>query len=121
MAHAHVAKAATLAADRLRPFERVALYGVPAAMCLWWFGPVLYRMTDLGDFPGHIRFAQAMAATGRVTIPSGPTAANLAWTGRFYVPVHFQDDAIDWELVVAGQADSRFLSGPSVVLVEVRE
>jgi len=69
VAHAHVAKAATLAADRPRPFERVALYGVPAAMCLWWFGPVLYRMTDLGDFPGHIRFAQAMAATGRVTIP----------------------------------------------------
>jgi len=69
VAHAHVVKAATLAADRQRPLERVALYGVPIAMCLWWFGPVLYRMTDLGDFPGHIRFAQAMAATGRVTIP----------------------------------------------------
>lgn len=45
----------------------------------------------------------------------------LSWDGSFYVPVHFANDDIDWELVVAGPADSRFLAGPSVVLNEVRE
>lgn len=44
----------------------------------------------------------------------------LTWAGSFYVPVRFQDDAIDWSMV-AGHAltDSRMLEGPSVVLVEV--
>lgn len=59
--------------------------------------------------------------TGRVTIPSLPAASTLSWSGSFYVPVHFKDDAIDWDLVVAGAADQRFLAGPSVVLVEIRE
>ncbi len=45
----------------------------------------------------------------------------LTWAGNFYVPVHFANDDIDWELVVAGPADMRFLAGPSVVLNEVRE
>lgn len=59
--------------------------------------------------------------TGRITIPSAPTAANLTWSGNFYVPVHFQSDMIDWELLRAGQADTRLIAGPSVVLDEVRE
>jgi len=45
----------------------------------------------------------------------------LTWSGNFYVPVHFANDDIDWELVAAGQSDIRFLAGPSVVLHEVRE
>jgi uncharacterized protein (TIGR02217 family) len=60
-------------------------------------------------------------ATGIFTIPSGPSAANLTWTGYFYVPVHFMDDTIDWELVAGGAAEARFLAGPSVMLQEVRE
>lgn len=59
--------------------------------------------------------------TGVITFVSTRTAANLTWTGFFYVPVHFSDDSIDWNLEVAGPADSRFLAGPSVVLQEVRE
>lgn len=51
--------------------------------------------------------------------PQGSDA--LTWTGSFYVPVHFENDQIDWELVVAGAADSRYLAGPSVLLTEVRE
>jgi hypothetical protein len=35
--------------------------------------------------------------------------------------VHFLDDFIDWDLVVPGAADARFLAGPSVVLQEIRE
>ncbi len=60
--------------------------------------------------------------TGIVTIPSAPTAASLTWSGKFFVPVHFMDDSIDWELVAPGQdPDQRFLAGPSCMLQEVRE
>lgn len=45
----------------------------------------------------------------------------LGWSGRFYVPVHFMEDSIDWDLVSAGQSDQRLMAGPSVVLIEVRE
>jgi uncharacterized protein (TIGR02217 family) len=45
----------------------------------------------------------------------------LTWSGNFYVPVHFANDEIDWELVKGGPADGRYLAGPSVTLLEVRE
>jgi len=45
----------------------------------------------------------------------------LTWSGRFYVPVHFENDEIDWELVVSGAEAGRFMAGPNVVLMEVRE
>lgn len=61
------------------------------------------------------------AATGKLTIPGAPAASALRWSGKFYVPVHFQDDFIDWDLVAPGAVDQRFLAGPSVVLIEVRE
>jgi uncharacterized protein (TIGR02217 family) len=59
--------------------------------------------------------------TGRVTIVSNPAASSLSWTGRFDVPVHFMDDTIDWDMVVTGAAQTRYVAGPSVVLREVRE
>lgn len=44
----------------------------------------------------------------------------LTWAGSFYVPVRFEDDAIDWSMVAGHSAtDSRLVEGPSVVLVEV--
>ena len=59
--------------------------------------------------------------TGRITIPSAPSAANISWAGSFYVPVQFQSDVIDWEMVRSGQFDQRLIAGPTVALVEVRE
>lgn len=59
--------------------------------------------------------------TGIVTLPTGIDPAAISWQGKFYVPVHFMDDSIDWELVAPGPADARFAAGPSVVLQEVRE
>ena len=59
--------------------------------------------------------------TGVVTIPAGPAAGSVTWSGIFYVPVHFETDDIDWELVRAGAADTRLMAGPSVLLTEVRE
>lgn len=61
------------------------------------------------------------ATTGRLTIPAAPSAANVSWTGKFYVPVHFANDAIDWELVRGGANDTRLMAGPSVMVQEVRE
>jgi uncharacterized protein (TIGR02217 family) len=60
--------------------------------------------------------------TGIITIPSAPAAEDLSWTGGFYVPVHFKDDEIDWQMVVPNPSpDARFISGPTLVLREVRE
>lgn len=56
--------------------------------------------------------------TGRVT-GGDPTA--LIWSGRFYVPVHFQSDDLDWDLIAPGGYDQRFLAGPQVILQEIRE
>ena len=60
-------------------------------------------------------------ATGVVTIASAPAAANVTWSGSFYVPVHFASDEIDWELVRSGPADTRLMAGPSVTVLEVAE
>ena len=59
--------------------------------------------------------------TGVVTIASAPAAANITWSGSFYVPVHFASDEIDWELVRSGPADTRLMAGPSVTVLEVAE
>lgn len=58
---------------------------------------------------------------GQVMFSSAPDLETFTWVGEFYVPVHFMDDVIDWELVAPGGADSRYAAGPSVVLQEVRE
>lgn len=59
---------------------------------------------------------------------SGGTAAKypqaseaLTWSGRLYVPVHFSNDDIEWNLVSAGSEEGRFYAGPSVVLDEIYE
>jgi uncharacterized protein (TIGR02217 family) len=61
------------------------------------------------------------ANTGIVTIASAPSASDVTWVGRFYVPVHFQSDMVDWQLEVPGPEEVRFYSGPNVVLQEIRE
>lgn len=60
-------------------------------------------------------------ATGRITIPGAPTASNLAWTGLFYVPVHFAEDFLEWEVERPGSNSIMLLAGPTVVLQEIRE
>lgn len=46
---------------------------------------------------------------------------SLTWSGSFYVPVHFRDDSIDWDMVRGGPYDTRLIAGPNVVLDEVLE
>jgi hypothetical protein len=66
--------------------QRLALYALPAGACAWWAGPVLFRMTQHGDFPAHARFAEDIAATGQPTIPHfgyelGLIAVHAVWPG----------------------------------------
>jgi hypothetical protein len=62
----------------------------------------------------------SVTATGTAAKYPQPTES-LTWSGTFYVPVHFRDDFIDWDLVRGGEASTRLLAGPSVVLQEIRE
>jgi uncharacterized protein (TIGR02217 family) len=59
--------------------------------------------------------------TGIVTIPADPAASTVTWSGPIYVPVHFREDFIDWEMVRPGSEDARLFVGPAVMLDEVRE
>lgn len=59
---------------------------------------------------------------GTLTIAGSPDASLVTWAGRFYVPVHFKDDFIEWALIAPSQdPDARFIAGTSIVLEEVRE
>lgn len=66
-------------------------------------------------------------ATTGLTLAGGtaakyPQASEaLAWTGSFYVPVHFAEDEIDWEILRSGSEAQRIVAGPSVTVMEVRE
>jgi hypothetical protein len=65
-------------------------------------------------------------STSGLTLAAGtaykyPQASEtLTWSGEFYVPVHFESDVLDWELVRAGEFDRR-LVGSSSMLAEIRE
>lgn len=59
--------------------------------------------------------------TGQITIPSAPAASTLTWVGNFYVPVHFVNDELTWELNKGGPYAGRLTSSQSALLREVRE
>lgn len=58
------------------------------------------------------------AGTGR-KYPQASEA--LQWTGRFFVPVRYDDDDLDWQMVAgAASEDNRLVMTPSIRLVEIR-
>lgn len=61
--------------------------------------------------------------TGRITFTGGPVAdaSLISWSGDFYVPVHFTNDDIEWNLVAPGPADYRYYAADSIPLSEIRE
>jgi uncharacterized protein (TIGR02217 family) len=61
------------------------------------------------------------AFTGVVTIPADPDAADITWSGTAYVPVHFRDDELEWELVAGGSEPQRLVRGPRIILDEVKQ
>lgn len=62
-----------------------------------------------------------LAGTGGTALKYPQASEALTWSGRFYVPVHFSNDQLDWEILRSGSADSRLIAGPSVTLMEIRE
>lgn len=62
------------------------------------------------------------ATTGRITFGSPVADATLlGWSGEFYVPVHFTQDEIDWDLVAPGLYEARYVAAPTIPLAEIRE
>jgi uncharacterized protein (TIGR02217 family) len=45
----------------------------------------------------------------------------LRWVGQFYVPVHFANDEIDWEVFISGSYSGRHITAQNVILQEIRE
>lgn len=45
----------------------------------------------------------------------------LTWSGNYYVPVHFRDDDLEWELLAGGAPSARMVSFSACYLDEVRE
>ena len=62
-----------------------------------------------------------LAGTGGTAAKYPQATEALTWSGRLYVPVHFANDVIDWNLVAGGSEEGRFYAGPSVMLEEVYE
>lgn len=62
-----------------------------------------------------------LAATGGTAAKYPQASEAMAWSGSFYVPVQFETDELDWELVRGGDEDDRLVTGPSTSIVEVRE
>lgn len=63
----------------------------------------------------------ALAATGGTAFKYPQASEALTWRGRHYVPVHFSNDMLDWEILRSGAAETRLIAGPMVSLREVRE
>ena len=85
---------------------------------------VINTVTGSGPFT----FTLATVTTGAaITVGAGqgaryPQASQaLTWSGNFFVPVHFANDEIDWDMVRSGSPDARLIVGPTVTLMEVRE
>jgi uncharacterized protein (TIGR02217 family) len=62
-----------------------------------------------------------LAATGGTAYKFPQPSETLTWTGEFYVPVQFEGDDLEWEILASGTEEARILCGRSIVLVEVRE
>jgi len=77
---------------------------------------------DTGAFTLTISTATTgLTATGGTAFKYPQASEAIAWSGRFYVPVHFMNDQLDWDLVRSGPTDTRLIAGPSVALMQVLE
>lgn len=62
-----------------------------------------------------------LTATGGTAFKYPQASEALAWSGRFYVPVHFMTDQLDWEIVRPGPNEDRLVQGPPVGIMQVLE
>jgi len=82
-----------------------------------------HDITAKGATSLTISTSTAGLSGGGGTAAKYPQASDvLTWSGGFFVPVHFRDDAIDWTFLVGHEhEDGRVIAGPSVVLQEIKE
>ena len=84
--------------------------------------PVLAGLVVLVNGIAPLSIYTVDATTGTVNFAVALLVGDvLSWSGSFYVPVHFQNDTLQWDLVRSGPAENRVVMGQSVVLQEVRE
>lgn len=81
---------------------------------------ILYLDGDAYVVDGEWYYYSALDVSGSIYTYPKPSET-LTWAGDFYLPVHFANDDIDWEILRNGPYDSRLISGPSVLLRELRE
>jgi len=62
-----------------------------------------------------------LTATGGTAYKYPQVSDALTWSGEFYVPVHFANDELDWEMVRPGDEESRLVAGPSARLMQILE
>lgn len=60
-------------------------------------------------------------ATGGTAKKYPQASETLTWAGTFYIPVHFLEDSIEWELLKPGSLGDRIISGVQIILQEIRE
>jgi uncharacterized protein (TIGR02217 family) len=70
---------------------------------------------------GTLTSAAVSPLDGKATIAGSPDVETLSWTGAFYVPVHFMNDYIEWQIVAPGPFETRYAEGPAAILQEIRE
>jgi uncharacterized protein (TIGR02217 family) len=102
--------------------QRVYLSGITGTAATTLNG-LSHEVTNVGATSLTIATTTTgLTATGGTAAKYPQASEALAWSGGFYVPVHFASDEIDWTFL-AGDLDEgeRLLAGPSVVLVEIRE
>ncbi|MCY1379391.1 hypothetical protein D9M69_671060 [compost metagenome] len=84
------------------------------------------RSHEITNIAGSV-YTLATNTAGK-TITAGGTGKKypqpdetLTWSGGFYVPVQFANDAMDWDLARPGKYAERLIDGPTVPLIEIRE
>lgn len=103
--------------------QRVFVTGISGAAAATLNGKShVITAKDAGLFTLTISTATTgMTATGGSAAKYPQASETLTWSGRFYVPVHFMNDELDWELVRSGPSETRLIAGPSVALMQVLE
>lgn len=103
------------------PGERIYLSGITGTAAAALNG-LSHVIASEGATSITINTATTGLAGAAGTAARYPQAADaLSWGGSFRVPVQFETDEIDFDLVRSGPADTRLIAGPSVTLVEVME
>jgi uncharacterized protein (TIGR02217 family) len=100
---------------------RVYITGVTGTAATALNGKSHLVLSKLGNTITIQTNTATLEATGGTAAKYPQPSDNLNWHGGFYVPVHFANDDIDWDLLLGGTQEGRIVAGQSVLLQEIRE